>query len=54
VIEDELRSLKISETAKRAEREISNCQVGNEMRSLRDLIDCQEDRAGNFILPGGQ
>jgi hypothetical protein len=26
----------------------SNCQVGNEMRSLEDLIDCQEDNHGNL------
>jgi hypothetical protein len=27
--------------------EFSNCQVGNEMRPLEDLIDCQEDSIGN-------
>jgi hypothetical protein len=28
------------------EEEIPNCQVGNEMRSLRDLTDCHEDNQG--------
>jgi hypothetical protein len=27
--------------------EFSNCQVGNEMRSLEDLIDWREDSSGN-------
>jgi hypothetical protein len=53
VMKDEQRSLKISETAMCAEtcqesrEEIPNCQEGNEMRSLWDLIDCQEDSEGN-------
>jgi hypothetical protein len=31
----------------------SNCQVGNEMRSLEDLIDCQEDNHGNSYCQEG-
>jgi hypothetical protein len=27
--------------------EFSNCQVGNDMRSSEDILDCQEDNSGN-------
>jgi hypothetical protein len=46
--------VKVSYTARRAGAESSNCQEGNEMGSLEDLIDCQVGRRGNPILPGGQ
>jgi hypothetical protein len=47
--EDELRSLKISKIYQEGKTEIPNCQVGNEMRSLWDLIDYQED-IGEFHI----
>jgi hypothetical protein len=34
--------------------EFSNFQVGNEMGSIEDPVDCQEGRGGNPRLPGGQ
>jgi hypothetical protein len=47
--EDELRSLEelrdchVCRDCQERRTKISNCQEGNEMRSLWDLIDCQED-----------
>jgi hypothetical protein len=48
-VEDELRSLEdlrdchVCMDCQEGRTEIPNCQEGNEMRSLWDLIDCQED-----------
>jgi hypothetical protein len=33
--------------------EFSNFQVGNEMRSIEDLIDCQEGNNGNSYFQVG-
>jgi hypothetical protein len=39
-VEDELRSLDDLKDCQEGRDESSNCQVGNEMQSLEDLIDC--------------
>jgi hypothetical protein len=42
---EEKRSEKGLRNCQVGSEEISDCQVGNEMGSLEDLIDCQEGRA---------
>jgi hypothetical protein len=44
--DDELRSLEDLMNYQEGRDEISNCQVGNGMRSLEGLIECQEDSEG--------
>jgi hypothetical protein len=47
--EDDMGSTEDLKDFQEGRTKIPNCQEGNEMRSLRDLIDCQED-SGEFHI----
>jgi hypothetical protein len=52
--DEEKRSLEDLVNCQEGRNESSDCQMGNEMRSLDDLIDFQVSSRGNFKLPGGK
>jgi hypothetical protein len=52
--DEEKRSGKGLRNCQVSSEELSDCQVGNEMGSLEDLIDCQEGRAEIPIFQVGK